>query len=205
MFCASDLLKETRLERAIELQDVAKKLKTPFKYLQAIEEDNRACFPGEPYCSLIINDYAQFLGLNGPDIVRLFNRDFDNQKRASTKAKKFFSFTPQLTFALLTVISLIIFSVYLVFEYLAFHRPPKITITWPESPQIQETVYLSGLTNPEATVRINQDLVVVDLSGNFSKKITLVPGDNQITIESTSPSGVSSSVSHPHTFTPTEK
>lgn len=203
MFRASDLLKETRLEKAIDLEDVAKKLKVPLKYLQAIENDERNGFPEEPYCSLIINDYSEFLGLNGPDIIRLFNRDFDNQKKVSAKVKRIFSFTPQSTFALLTILSLLIFSVYLVIEYVRFNHPPKITINWPQNQKTDQSVlYLSGSTDPEATVRVNQDLVVVDVSGNFSKKIDLVPGDNQIVIESTSQSGVSSSVSHTLTFTP---
>ncbi len=202
MFRASDLLKDTRLEKAIEIADVAKKLKVPLKYLQAIEDDERSCFPGEPYCSLIINDYAEFLGLNGPDIVRLFNRDFDNQKKNSTKVKKFFSFTPQSTFAFLTIFSLLIFSVYLVTEYVRFNRPPKITVNWPQSQNTDQSIlYLSGSTDPEATVRVNQDLVVVDVSGNFSKKIDLAPGNNQIVVEATSHSGTSSSVSHTITLT----
>ena len=203
MFRASDLLKETRLEKAIDLEDIAKKLKVPLKYLQAIENDERNGFPGEPYCSLIINDYSEFLGLNGPDIIRLFNRDFDNQKKVSAKVKRIFSFTPQSTFAILTILSLLIFSVYLVIEYVRFNRPPKITVNWPQNQKTDQSVlYLSGSTDPESTVRVNQDLVVVDVSGNFSKKINLVPGDNQITVESTSHSGVSSSVSRTLTFTP---
>jgi len=202
MFRASDLLKETRLEKAIELSEVAKRLKVPLKYLRAIEDDERDCFPEEPYCSLIINDYAQFLGLNGSDIVRFFNRDFDNQKKNLTKVKRIFSFTPQSTFAILTILSLLIFSGYLLSEYVRFNRPPKVTINWPQNQETNQSIlYLSGSTDPESTVRINQDLVVVDVSGNFSKKIDLLPGDNQIVVESTSHSGVSSAVSHTVTLT----
>jgi len=84
MFCASSLLKNTRLDKEWELVDISKKLKVPVKYLEAIENENVGSFPQEPYCSLIIKDYADYLGLNGVDVLALFRRDFD-QKRKTKK------------------------------------------------------------------------------------------------------------------------
>jgi len=90
MFRASSLLKNTRLDKEWELADISKKLKISIKYLQAIEDEDIVNFPQEPYCSLIIKDYADYLGLNGSDIVSLFRRDFDQRKKSNQTHLLFF-------------------------------------------------------------------------------------------------------------------
>jgi hypothetical protein len=50
-------------------------------------------------------------------------------------------------------------------------------------------IEISGTTDSESTVRINDDLILVDVNGVFQKKINLNSGENNIIIESTSPNG----------------
>jgi len=201
MFRTADLLKKTRLEKGLELEDISKKLKIPLKHLLAIEEENINCFPQEPYCSLIVKDYAELIGLNGQEIIRLFHRDFAVKKSPKSQNKKFFAFTPQFTFTLLTIICLCIFCSYLILEYVKFNRPPKITVDWSISPDTSQSVLqISGTTDPESTVRINQDLIIVDISGKFNKKLDLSPGENKITIESKSPAGKSTIIEKTFNF-----
>jgi len=190
MFRASSLLKNTRLDKSWELSEISKKLKIPIKSLEAIENEDIINLPQEPYCSLIIKDYADFLGLNGEDIICLFRRDFDQNKKNKTKKNSFFSFTPQFTFTVSIIVVIILFSLYLIFEYIKFNQPPKLKINWPlESTASSQVIDLSGVTDSESTIRINQDLIMIDNKGNFQKKINLNPGDNKIVIESKSPSG----------------
>ncbi|MBU3935310.1 helix-turn-helix domain-containing protein [Patescibacteria group bacterium] len=189
MFSTADLLKNTRLDKDFNLQEISHQLKIPLKYLQAIEEDDFASFPKEPYCSLIIKDYAQFLKLDGSEILKLFNRDYNTLKSKPEPKKRVFSFTPQSTFIFLSLLSLLVFSSYLIFEYIKFQKPPRLTVNWPDQSLSQPQLYLSGTTDPESTVRINKNLTIVDINGNFSQKIDLNPGENQITVEAESPSG----------------
>ncbi|MFA5749906.1 MAG: helix-turn-helix domain-containing protein [Candidatus Shapirobacteria bacterium] len=190
MFCASSLLKNTRLDKEWELEDISKKIKVPLKYLDAIENEIVANFPSEPYCSLIIKDYADYLGLNGTEILSLFRRDFDQKRKVKSSKKTFFSFTPQFTFTVSIIAILIIFSFYLISEYLKFHQPPKLKINWPHESTVSASIIeINGSTDIEATIRVNQDLILVDNNGNFQKKINLNSGDNRIVIESTSPNG----------------
>ena len=194
MFRTSDLLKNTRLEKDLSIEEISKKLKIPAKYLVAIEAEDTACFPQQPYCSLIIKDYADFLGLDGLDILKLFHRDFFIKKKPKLRKQKSFSFTPQFTFTLLTVIAFIGFSLYLGSEYIKFNRPPPLKVNWPAQQILNSsTLDLTGATDPESTVRINQDLVIVDTNGNFYKKLTLSSGENKILVESKSPAGITTS------------
>ena len=189
MLRTSSLLKNTRLDKEYDLADISKKLKIPVKYLIAIESEEVKCFPQEPYCSLIIKDYADYLGLNGQEMLSFFRRDFEQKKRSKAFKKDDISFTPQFTFTILVGILILVFTFYLFSEYLKFNRPPKLKINWPENIN-GEIVDLSGVTDPDSTVRINQDLIIVDSEGNFQKKIKISSGSEaKIIVESKSTSG----------------
>jgi len=195
MFCASSLLKNTRLDKEWELADISKKIKVPIKYLEAIENETVSCFPQEPYCSLIIKDYADYLGLNGVDVLALFRRDFDQKRKTKKKKSLFFSFTPKFTFTVSLILVVLFFLVYLTSEYIKFRQPPKLEVIWPlEATVSGSIVEISGVTDSESTVRINDDLILVDVNGIFLKKINLNSGENNITVESTSPNGKSTVV-----------
>lgn len=192
MFCASSLLKNTRLDKEWELTDISKKIKVPVKYLEAIENETVSCFPQEPYCSLIIKDYADYLGLNGVDVLALFRRDFDQKRKVKNNKSFFFSFTPKFTFTLSLIIIVLFFFGYLVSEYIKFHQPPRLEVSWPlEATVSGSIVEINGITDAESTVRINNDLILVGIDGAFQKKINLESGENKITVESTSPTGKS--------------
>lgn len=190
MFYASSLLKNTRLDKEWELADISKKIKVPVKYLEAIENEQINCFPQEPYCSLIIKDYADYLGLNGTDVLAIFRRDFEQKRKSKSTAKTSFAFTPKFTFIVSVITVVLLFSTYLISEYYKFHQPPKLKINWPlETTLSSSTFDVTGTTDAESTIRINDDLILVNNDGTFEKKIPLSSGDNKIIIESTSPNG----------------
>ena len=189
MLRTSSLLKNTRLDKEYELADISKKLKIPVKYLTAIENEDIKNFPQEPYCSLIVKDYADYLGLNGPQSLSFFRRDFEQKKRGKSVKKSGLSFTPQFTFSILIGVIIIGFIFYITSEYIKFNRPPKLKINWPET-IISESFDLTGTTDTDSTIRINEDLIIVGANGNFQKKIqTGSAGEIKITVESKSPSG----------------
>lgn len=192
MFCASSLLKNTRLDKEWELVDISKKIKVPVKYLEAIENETVNCFPQEPYCSLIIKDYADYLGLNGVDVLALFRRDFDQKRKVKSNKPLFFSFTPKFTFTISLITIVIFFFGYLVSEYIKFHQPPRLEVSWPLEATVSGSIIeINGVTDAESTVRINDDLILVGIDGAFQKKINLESGENKIIVESTSPTGKS--------------
>jgi len=187
MFRVSNLLKNTREDKELDYAEISKKLKIPAKYLMAIEAEDIKSFPSEPYCSLIVKDYANYLGLNGEEILSIFRRDFD--RKLSTKKSDINrqGITPQFTFGLAIIIAIIGFISYLGLEYLKFNRPPSLTVEWP--PASPDMVEIKGKTDSEATVRVNQDLVIVNQDGSFSKKVSVSPPVTKIVVESKSQSG----------------
>jgi len=194
MFRASTILSNARLDKGLELSEISKKLKIPQKYLQAIEQENNQNFPQEPYLSLIVKDYANFLGLNGTETLSIFRRDYEQKRKQKNQKQPKLFFTPQFTFKISVFVSVIFFIGYLISEYLKFNQAPPLEVYWPEPPAPKtEILEISGITHPESTVRINDDLVIVDSNGEFKKKIAIPQATNfNVVVESTSPSGKTS-------------
>jgi len=187
MLRASSLLRNRRLEKQLEITDISKKTKIPSRHLLSLENEDFSCFPPEPYCSLIIKSYAQFLGIDDQEILKLFRRDFDQRRKSSSLQSSRLRFTPSLVFNLFIFISIAVFATFLGSEFIKYHRPPALKVNWPPSPS-DNTLELSGLTDSEATVRINDNLIIVDSEGKFQKKIAL-PSNAKIVVEAKSPSG----------------
>lgn len=190
MFKAATLLKDARLDKELDLADIGRKIKIPSKYLEAIESGCSTQLPPEPYCSLYVKAYADFLGLSSQHVLSVFRRDFDHQPTPDKGFRHHFhGFTPQFTFALGIIALIFLFSAYLANEYIKFSRPPRLTINWPTATVVGSTYDLTGTTDSSATVRINRDLVIVDSSGAFSKYLTLSPPETKVQIEARSPNG----------------
>ncbi len=188
MHRASTTLSTTRLDKELTYDEISKRTKIPIKYLEAIEAENTQNLPNEPYCSLIVKDYAESLGLNGSHLLSLFRRDVLTPRRLQPTSRKILSFTPQLALTLVMTISFLTFAGYLFYEYNKFNRPPSLKIDWPE--KINDSkLEITGITDPEATIRVNDSLVIVDANGHFSKKINIDTNPAKIIIESKSRGG----------------
>ena len=186
---ASTILESARLDRELDFNEISKKTKIPLRYLIAFENENTDDFPQEPYCSLIVKDYADYLGLNGEELLCLFRRDYDRRPQNITRRHFWFSLTPQFTFTAFIIFLALIFTSYLVSEYLKFNRPPQLKVNWPQEIN-QEMIEISGVTDPESTVKINDSLVIVDINGNFKKTLEISTPEASIVIEAKSPAGV---------------
>lgn len=197
MYRASDLLKKTREDHYLTTKEIASQLKIPQKYIQAIESDQIKKLPQEPYCSLIVKSYAEFLKLDGNNVLRLFRRDFATKNTKKTTRKRAFGFTPQLTFSLATGLAIIAFSAFLLFEYFKFNRPPKLDVFWPkDSPALGENLLIEGQTDSQANITINDSLVIVDADGHFKKEIIIKTLPVTITVQSQSSNGKTTTDQH---------
>jgi hypothetical protein len=184
---AADILESTRLDKELTFPDLSHKTRIPIRYLEAFEKDNPTDFPAEPYCSLMVKEYATALNLNPEEILSLFRRDHERKSPSPPFSRHGLAFTPQITYTIFIVISLLLFSSYLLFEYIKFNRPPYLKVFWPEARS--KVIEIKGLTDPESTVKINNDLVVVDLEGAFTKQLELSTPEAKIIVESRSPAG----------------
>ena len=69
------LLRETRIKQGRDIAVVATTLRIRQPYLQAIEDGRYQDLPGSTYAVGFVRGYAEFLGLDGPEIVRRFKQE----------------------------------------------------------------------------------------------------------------------------------
>ncbi|MFM9843366.1 MAG: RodZ domain-containing protein [Dongiaceae bacterium] len=70
-----DILRLNRERRGLELQSVANQLRIRLAYLEAIEDGRYKDLPGSTYAVGFVRSYADYLGLDGADIVRRFREE----------------------------------------------------------------------------------------------------------------------------------
>jgi cytoskeleton protein RodZ len=78
-----ELLKARRRELGLSLDDVYQVIKIRPRYLEAVEADRPDQVPAEVYYKGYIRSYGNFLGLNGPELVR---RHVDAQRQGPKTA-----------------------------------------------------------------------------------------------------------------------
>lgn len=74
------MLKEMRLQKGLKIADISKKLCIRKFYLEAIEDSNYNEIPIFPYGIGFIRSYANYLGLNGENIVELYKEETNSSE-----------------------------------------------------------------------------------------------------------------------------
>lgn len=67
-------LSEARKQKKVSLKKIAQETKISSRYLQALEAETYDIFPAEVYLKGFLRSYAQYLGLDGEEMVRAYNR-----------------------------------------------------------------------------------------------------------------------------------
>lgn len=199
MKTVGEVLKETREAKFYTLDEIEKATKIRKELLQALEEDDWSKLPPPTFVQGFIKNYGKFLGLEQNKLLAIFRREFSDKKNppkileawANPIDKKKFRLTPTKVLSTVIVGIVAAFLIYLWFEYRFLVGSPFLEITSPNNQTTTETdvVKVVGKTDPEAKVKINNQEVGVDVSGNFSEELKLADSANTITITATSKYG----------------
>ncbi len=188
----ADILKNTRQEKKIELNDVVKELGINKKYLIALENGRYDLLPKGIYGKNFLREYAIFLGINHEKFLQVFDdsvkyerRDFRKKLFIRKIAKDYqFLVIPKLIKNILIIAFVFVCIMYLGFYIKNIVAPPKLVIIEPGSDISIEEFFINiyGKTDEEAIVTINQENVLTDADGYFRKNIGLITGVNNIEI-----------------------
>ncbi len=192
-------LKEERERKFYTLDEIEKATKIRKELLEALEAGQYAKLPPSTFVQGFIKNYGKFLGLSQDKLLAIYRREFSEMKhpprildsfREPIENKKF-KLTPARALGSVILGLVIIFFVYLWIEYRFLVGGPFLEVSQPvnqlntASPVIQVT----GRTDSETKVSINNQEVGVDTSGKFSQEIKLIDNINNIEITATSKSG----------------
>lgn len=185
-------LREERLQRGLSLEQVSEATKIKSSFLSAIEKGDYQKLPSSAYAQGFVQNYAQFLGLSKCETLALFRREFDQEKELQVlpegmAGKSDFPLQRNKVHGtLLIAIGVFFFLLlYLLFQYRYFFLSPPLTVSAPKENAVISTpqVTVSGKTDPNATVTVNNEAVVVDGDGNFTKDVTVFIGKSVIMIK----------------------
>lgn len=192
MIRVGERLQEKRIRRGLAIEDVSKATKIRVSFLSALEKGDYKNLPSSTYSYGFVRNYAKFLGLPEEEALALFKREYDEEK--------FYKILPEglvgKDFPLrrirfgqtIKIVSLIflVFIVYILFQYRYAILNPPLNISSPKEGDAiaSQEVVITGKTDSNATVFINNETASVDKEGNFRKKINVFEGKTKITIKS---------------------
>jgi len=67
------LLRSTREQKNLDYETVERETTLTRQYLIALEEEDAAAFPGEPYLVGFLRTYAEYLGLESEELIKLYH------------------------------------------------------------------------------------------------------------------------------------
>jgi len=194
-YTLGEQLKNLRGEGRVTLFEVSRETKIPLKYIEMIEEGEYEKLPPDVYVKGFLRAYAEFLGIDPKKIINLYEREKDiksnlngGEKKAPISKKKTrlprFVVTPRIIIAVLVAVVVIGGFSYLYGQIGRFAAVPRLVITSPASDEniAGNSISVSGYTDEDAKLTINDQPVLVSDKGEFKEDILLQGGVNSITI-----------------------
>jgi len=194
MKTVGEILKEARSRKKYSLKAVESKTKIKKGFIEAIEKSEWSFLPDFPVVAGFVKNLASVLGVNPKMAQALLKRDYPpHPLRINPKpdVENKFSWTPKYTFWTGILIVILAISGYLGFQYLEFNAPPALEVSQPKEGLVitSRQVVVEGKTDPDATVKVNNQIFLVGEDGRFSGKIEIFSGTKEITVEAISRSG----------------
>ena len=193
------VLKEARKKKRVSESDLSTETKIKTEFIGAIEKEAWDKLPDLPTVQGFVKSIAQALGVKEGKAMALLRRDYP-PKDLSVNPKPDISnkvhWSPKLTaIAGVAIITLAVLG-YLGIEYFRFVSPPRLKIDRPEEGEIVDKflVQVLGKTDPDATIKVNNQPVLVKENGEFVVEIEITGETREIVVEAVSRSGKETTV-----------
>ena len=188
-----EIIRTSRVDRALSEQQLSGLTRIDAKYIQALEENDFKKLPPATFTKGFVRNLAQALGKNPDEWVALLRRDYQAATISTTplslprrRAKFSLASLFQSQMALLLLGSLV-FVIYLGFQYRAVITPPALEVINPLKDAVTiSPITIEGKTASGTTITINDDLKITpDSSGYFAAKLNFSPGQNEVKVSVT--------------------
>lgn len=199
MRTVGQVLKAEREKKFYTLEEIEKATKIRRSMLEALEADEYAKLPPPTFVQGFIKNYGRFLGLNAEQLLAIYRREFAEGKHppriletfSNPVDRKRFRLTPTKALGSVILGLIVIFFIYLWFEYRFLVGGPFLEVNFPTDQfnTNSSVIIVTGRTDPEAKVSINHQEIGVDLTGKFSQEIKLSDDINKVEITATAKTG----------------
>ncbi len=187
-------LKQARLEQKRSLFEVSRETKIRRSFIEAVEKENWEVLPEFPVVQGFVKNIASFLGIDENKTLAFLRRDYPPRKlpiNPKPDVESKFAWTPRRTFVLGTLAVFVFVLGYLGLQYLRFIKPPLLEVMSPKEGEVMtmKDVLVSGKTNADTSVIVNNQPALVDDQGQFEAQIEVNLDTHEIDVVATSRSG----------------
>lgn len=178
METVGELLRKEREKKGLSLKDIENAVNIRVLYLDAIEKGDYHIIPGEVYLKGFIRNYANYLDLNGPEIVNQYRMHQNPDKPVLSEtiipSKKPANNGKKILKGRALLIGLTAFSVILTVSWRLSSPTPSLTTV---SPQTQQTQFLPSIPSAEKPAGVSQPIII---TAKFSDQCwTLITADGK--------------------------
>ncbi len=186
-----ETLRKTREEQGLELSEVSTSINIQSKYLQALEDGAYDILPGEIYAQQWLRSYGKLLDLDIRWLIKEYDREkgvqmqFSGFVRPEINNNNWLSWLNPKTLKVAGIaIVTIAFVFYIGTGVYNIVKPPSLSVNEPLNniTTAARLITISGETDPEIELTINNELVLADINGDFSKEINLSLGLNVLEV-----------------------
>lgn len=192
-------LQEYRQRAELSIDDISKRTKIRHDYLVALEADDFGHLPSIAFVKGFIRSYSIAVKADPEKALAVFRRDFDPNTQGKVVPRGIADPISQLhrfwnpattTLVAITLVASML-AIYVISQLITLNAAPQLTVAQPESgvEVLNNTLLVSGKTQSDAQVRVNNQPVIVGLDGNFETVLNLSPGTHIIVIEAESRDG----------------
>lgn len=191
MISVGQRLKEERIKKGLKIEDIEKATKIKSSFISSIEKGEYQKLPSSTYAYGFVKNYIEFLGLPKSEFLALFRREFDEEKvfrilpeGLSKEEISFNKFKLQKEFLYAFFIFVFLLG-YIIFQYRFSLINPRVEIISPKEGEIiyKKEIIISGKTDANAAIYINDIPMSLNENGYFKKIIDLFPGKTTFKIK----------------------
>lgn len=192
-------LKEARAKKRYSLARLEELTKIKKDFIESLEKEEWQKLPEYPVILGFAKNIAKFLEIDENGTLALLRRDYPPKKLSINPKPDVtdkFTWSPKLTFFVGAGAVIALLLGYLGFQYIRFVTSPPLEIETPSENQIvrERNLKVSGKTSSDATVKVNNQPVIVSDDGEFTAEIEIFEGTEEIIVQSTSRSGKETTV-----------
>lgn len=195
------VLQASRQHKHLSVIALHQKTTVPLEVIEALEAGNYRHLPPPALVQGALRLLAEELDLEPDTLMALYRRDGLPQQTPDTpissrrrltwrNAVRFQLLSPRGLSTLAAGSILVLAVAGLSWQWWRLSQPPEISLIQPENNSlVTNPVRIQGKTQPENTVTVNTEVIALDLEGNFSTHLDLLPGDRTLVIEATDQRG----------------
>jgi len=188
------VLKEARVRKRYSLLHLEELTKIKKDFIENLEKENWTYLPEYPVLIGFAKNISKFLEIDERGSVALLRRDYPPKKLSinpKPDVSDKFVWSPKLTFLLGAAVVIAGVLGYLGFQYVRFVSPPPLEVTRPREEEVvkERNLKVVGKTSSDATVKVNNQPVLVSDEGEFVAEIEIFEGTREIEVRAISRAG----------------